>query len=200
MNKVIVCKMEEKMKGHQFKGHSEECSVEKCGAVDQRPGSFLIFFFFMYLNLTMAVVLQEYTLAHIDKPDTLAGAEKALKKHEDFVSTMEANEDKIDGALQSGRRLVDSNNMYSGKLEDKMDSIVDRSAIMVFSFKPFNLCFIPTSNPLQTSDEHLYSEHLSFFFFLKALSLFRSIFPFSSISAAAKRLSYLCTVSLTRGC
>ncbi|XP_034531254.1 spectrin beta chain, erythrocytic [Notolabrus celidotus] len=69
---------------------------------------------------------QEYTLAHIDKPDTLAGAEKALKKHEDFVSTMEANEDKIDGALQSGQRLVDSNNLYSGKIQEKMDSIRDR--------------------------------------------------------------------------
>uniref|UniRef100_A0A8D3DDI1 Spectrin beta chain n=1 Tax=Scophthalmus maximus TaxID=52904 RepID=A0A8D3DDI1_SCOMX len=70
---------------------------------------------------------QEYTLAHIDKPDTLAGAEKALKKHEDFVSTMEANEDKIDGALQGGRRLVDSNNLYSEKVQDKMDSIQDRA-------------------------------------------------------------------------
>ncbi|XP_028251669.1 spectrin beta chain, erythrocytic isoform X1 [Parambassis ranga] len=69
---------------------------------------------------------QEYTLAHIDKPDTLDGAEKALKKHEDFVSTMEANEDKIDGALQGGQRLMDSNNLYSGKIQEKMESIQDR--------------------------------------------------------------------------
>uniref|UniRef100_A0AAX7V9E5 Spectrin beta chain n=1 Tax=Astatotilapia calliptera TaxID=8154 RepID=A0AAX7V9E5_ASTCA len=69
---------------------------------------------------------QEYTLAHIDKPDTLAGAEKALKKHEDFVSTMEANEDKIDGALQGGQRLVDNNNLYSGKVQEKMGSIQQR--------------------------------------------------------------------------
>ncbi|KAM3871043.1 spectrin beta chain, erythrocytic [Diretmus argenteus] len=69
---------------------------------------------------------QEYTLAHIDKPDTLDGAEKALKKHEDFVSTMEANEDKIDGTLQEGQRLVDSKNLYAGKVQDKMDSIRDR--------------------------------------------------------------------------
>ncbi|XP_054653191.1 spectrin beta chain, erythrocytic isoform X2 [Dunckerocampus dactyliophorus] len=68
---------------------------------------------------------QEYTLAHVDKPDTLAGAEKALKKHENFVSTMEANQDKIDGALQAGKRLVDGN-LYSGKVQDKMDSIGDR--------------------------------------------------------------------------
>lgn len=71
-------------------------------------------------------LLQEYTLAHIDKPDTLAGAEKALKKHEDFLSTMEANEDKIDGALHGGQRLVDSGNLYSAKVQDKMSSISDR--------------------------------------------------------------------------
>ncbi|KAK9533937.1 hypothetical protein VZT92_009024 [Zoarces viviparus] len=69
---------------------------------------------------------QEYTLAHIDKPDNLAGAEKASKKHEDFLSTMEANEDKIDGTLQGGQRLVDGNNLYSGKVQDKMASIRDR--------------------------------------------------------------------------
>ncbi|KAM8915258.1 spectrin beta chain, erythrocytic isoform 1-T2 [Spinachia spinachia] len=70
---------------------------------------------------------QEYTLAHIDEPDTLAGAEEALKKHEDFVSTMEANEDKIDGALQGGQRLVDGSHLYSGKVQNKMGSIRDRN-------------------------------------------------------------------------
>ncbi|XP_056283080.1 spectrin beta chain, erythrocytic isoform X2 [Pseudoliparis swirei] len=69
---------------------------------------------------------QEYTLAHVDEADTLAGAEKALKKHEDFASTMEANEDKIDGALRGGRRLVDGGNLYAGKVEDKMTSVRDR--------------------------------------------------------------------------
>uniref|UniRef100_A0A3Q2Z2T5 Spectrin beta chain n=1 Tax=Hippocampus comes TaxID=109280 RepID=A0A3Q2Z2T5_HIPCM len=69
---------------------------------------------------------QEYTLAHVDKPDTLDGAEQALKKHEDFLSTMEANEDKIDGALQVGRQLVDGGNLYAGKVQDKMESIADR--------------------------------------------------------------------------
>ncbi len=72
-------------------------------------------------------------MAHIDKPDTLAGAEKALKKHEDFVSTMEANEDKIDGTVQGGQRLVDSNNLYAGKVQDKMDSIRDRSVIVLLN-------------------------------------------------------------------
>lgn len=94
---------------------------------------FLLFF----PNTIISDLLQEYTLAHIDKPDTLAGAEKALKKHEDFVSTMEANEDKIDGALQAGQRLVDNNNLYSGKVQEKMGSIQERSVSMVFGQHSF---------------------------------------------------------------
>ncbi|XP_030641796.1 spectrin beta chain, erythrocytic [Chanos chanos] len=69
---------------------------------------------------------QEYTLAHLDQPDTLDGAEKALKKHEDFVSTMDANEEKIVNSLESGQRLIDSGNLYSGRVKDKMGSIQDR--------------------------------------------------------------------------
>ncbi|XP_076835341.1 spectrin beta chain, erythrocytic isoform X2 [Brachyhypopomus gauderio] len=69
---------------------------------------------------------QEYTLAHLDLPDTLDGAEKALKKHEDFVTTMDANEDKIMTTLEGGQRLVDSGNLYSGKVKDKMNTIQDR--------------------------------------------------------------------------
>uniref|UniRef100_A0A8C2HJU8 Spectrin beta chain n=1 Tax=Cyprinus carpio TaxID=7962 RepID=A0A8C2HJU8_CYPCA len=69
---------------------------------------------------------QEYTLAHIDKPDTLDGAEKALKKHEDFVTTMDANEEKILSTLETGQRLVDSGNLYSERVNDKMGSIEDR--------------------------------------------------------------------------
>uniref|UniRef100_A0A8C1F3H2 Spectrin beta chain n=1 Tax=Cyprinus carpio carpio TaxID=630221 RepID=A0A8C1F3H2_CYPCA len=69
---------------------------------------------------------QEYTLAHIDKSDTLDGAEKALKKHEDFVTTMDANEEKILSTLETGQRLVDSGNLYSERVNDKMGSIEDR--------------------------------------------------------------------------
>uniref|UniRef100_A0A4W4HBR3 Spectrin beta chain n=1 Tax=Electrophorus electricus TaxID=8005 RepID=A0A4W4HBR3_ELEEL len=69
---------------------------------------------------------QEYTLAHLDLPDTLDGADKALKKHEDFVTTMDANEDKIMTTLEGGQRLVDSGNLYSVKVKDKMNIIEDR--------------------------------------------------------------------------
>uniref|UniRef100_A0A8C7LH16 Spectrin beta chain n=1 Tax=Oncorhynchus kisutch TaxID=8019 RepID=A0A8C7LH16_ONCKI len=69
---------------------------------------------------------QEYTLAHTDKHDTLDGAEQALKKHEDFVGTMDANMEKLASTLEGGQRLVDSGNLYSPRVQDKMDSIHDR--------------------------------------------------------------------------
>ncbi|XP_028856449.1 spectrin beta chain, erythrocytic-like [Denticeps clupeoides] len=69
---------------------------------------------------------QEYTLAHLDQPDTLDGAEKALRKHEDFVCTMDANEEKIANTLEGGQRVVDSGNLHSGRVKDKMTSIQDR--------------------------------------------------------------------------
>uniref|UniRef100_A0A671MDG5 Spectrin beta chain n=1 Tax=Sinocyclocheilus anshuiensis TaxID=1608454 RepID=A0A671MDG5_9TELE len=69
---------------------------------------------------------QEYILAHIDKPDTLDGAEMALKKYEDFVTTMDANEEKILSTPETGQRLVDSGNLYSERVKDKICSIEDR--------------------------------------------------------------------------
>lgn len=47
------------------------------------------------------------------------------------MSTMEANEDKIDGALLGGQRLVNSNNLYSGKIQEKMNLVHDRSVLTV---------------------------------------------------------------------
>uniref|UniRef100_A0A671MCF0 Spectrin beta chain n=1 Tax=Sinocyclocheilus anshuiensis TaxID=1608454 RepID=A0A671MCF0_9TELE len=72
---------------------------------------------------------QEYILAHIDKPDTLDGAEMALKKYEDFVTTMDANEEKILSTPETGQRLVDSGNLYSERVKDKICSIEDRSEV-----------------------------------------------------------------------
>uniref|UniRef100_A0A8C8ER97 Spectrin beta chain n=1 Tax=Oncorhynchus tshawytscha TaxID=74940 RepID=A0A8C8ER97_ONCTS len=69
---------------------------------------------------------QEYTLAHTDKPDTLDGAEQALKRHEDFVCTMDANIEKIASMLEGGQKLVDRGNLYSPRVQDKMDLIHDR--------------------------------------------------------------------------
>ncbi|XP_043930077.1 spectrin beta chain, erythrocytic-like isoform X2 [Protopterus annectens] len=72
---------------------------------------------------------QEYTLAHTEQADTLEAAEAAIRKHDDFMATMEANKEKITGAIESGERLIDSKNIYSDKVKEKIISIDDRSQI-----------------------------------------------------------------------
>ncbi|KAJ8405208.1 hypothetical protein AAFF_G00321990 [Aldrovandia affinis] len=69
---------------------------------------------------------QEYFLSHTEMPSSLQGAEEAIKKHEDFLTTMEANEEKIVGVVEAGRRLVNNDNANADKIQEKADSIQDR--------------------------------------------------------------------------
>ncbi|XP_062972893.1 spectrin beta chain, erythrocytic isoform X3 [Elgaria multicarinata webbii] len=69
---------------------------------------------------------QEYTLAHIEPPDTLEASEAAIRKYEDFLATMEANEEKITGLVGSGNKLVAEGNIYSDKIKEKVQLIQER--------------------------------------------------------------------------
>ncbi|XP_073753800.1 spectrin beta chain, non-erythrocytic 1 isoform X3 [Callorhinus ursinus] len=69
---------------------------------------------------------QEYVLAHTEMPTTLEGAEAAIKKQEDFMTTMDANEEKINAVVETGRRLVSDGNINSDRIQEKVDSIDDR--------------------------------------------------------------------------
>nr|XP_057921130.1 spectrin beta chain, non-erythrocytic 1-like isoform X2 [Doryrhamphus excisus] len=69
---------------------------------------------------------QEYVLAHTEMPTTLEGAEAAIKKQEDFMTTMDANEEKISGVVDTGRRLVTDGNINTERIQDKVDSIDQR--------------------------------------------------------------------------
>lgn len=69
---------------------------------------------------------QEYVLSHTEMPSTLQAAEAAIKKHEDFMTTMDANEEKIKGLLDSGRKLVLEDSVHSDKIQEKVDSIDHR--------------------------------------------------------------------------
>ncbi|XP_044294176.1 spectrin beta chain, erythrocytic isoform X1 [Varanus komodoensis] len=69
---------------------------------------------------------QEYTLAHIEPPDTLEASEAAIRKYEDFLMTMEANEEKITGLVGSGNKLVAEGNIYSDKIKEKVQQIQER--------------------------------------------------------------------------
>ncbi|XP_034534159.1 spectrin beta chain, non-erythrocytic 1-like [Notolabrus celidotus] len=69
---------------------------------------------------------QEYVLAHTEMPTTLEGAEAAIKKQEDFMTTMDANEDKINGVVEAGRRLASDGNINAEKILERVASIDDR--------------------------------------------------------------------------
>ncbi|XP_027030237.1 spectrin beta chain, non-erythrocytic 1-like isoform X2 [Tachysurus fulvidraco] len=69
---------------------------------------------------------QEYVLAHTEMPATLEGAEGAIKKQEDFMTTMDANEEKINGVVETGRRLVSDGNISAERIQEKVVSIEQR--------------------------------------------------------------------------
>lgn len=59
-------------------------------------------------------------------PATLEGAEGAIKKQEDFMTTMDANEEKINGVVETGRRLVSEGNISAERIQEKVVSIEER--------------------------------------------------------------------------
>lgn len=82
------------------------------------------------LAVTSSPSLQEYVLAHTEMPATLEGAEAAIKKQEDFMTTMDANEDKINGVVETGRRLVSDGNINAERIQEKVVSIEGRYSIV----------------------------------------------------------------------
>ncbi|XP_053568173.1 spectrin beta chain, non-erythrocytic 1 isoform X2 [Bombina bombina] len=69
---------------------------------------------------------QEYVLAHTEMPNNLEAAEDAIKKQEDFMTRMDASEEKINAVVETGRRLANDGNINADKIEEKVDSIDDR--------------------------------------------------------------------------
>lgn len=84
----------------------------------------------LHVWLTMCpygvVALQEYVLAHTEMPTTLEGAEAAIKIHEDFMTTMDANEDKINFVVEAGRRLTSDGNINADRIQERVASIDGR--------------------------------------------------------------------------
>lgn len=78
------------------------------------------------MKSTIIFCLQEYVLSHTEMPSSLQGAVEAIKKHEDFLTTMEASEEKINGVVESGQRLVSDGNTHADKIQEKIDSIQER--------------------------------------------------------------------------
>ncbi|KAG6922322.1 spectrin beta, non-erythrocytic 4, partial [Chelydra serpentina] len=92
---------------------------------------------------------QEYTLAHVEPPDTLDASEAALRKYEDFLATMEANKEKITGPVESGEKLVADRNIYANKINEKAQLIQERSRTNVAKSKE-GLVLLKDNHDLQS--------------------------------------------------
>ncbi|XP_075693547.1 spectrin beta chain, non-erythrocytic 2 isoform X1 [Rhinoderma darwinii] len=69
---------------------------------------------------------QEYVLSHTEMPTTLQAAEAAIKRHEDFMTTMDASDEKIRGLVESGKKLIQEENVNLEKIQEKVTSIDER--------------------------------------------------------------------------
>jgi spectrin beta len=53
-------------------------------------------------------------------------AENLIRQHEAFITTMDANDDKINSVVKLGRELIGNNNYASDKIQQKADSLEER--------------------------------------------------------------------------
>ncbi|XP_063228722.1 spectrin beta chain isoform X7 [Bacillus rossius redtenbacheri] len=69
---------------------------------------------------------QEHVLSKDETPTNLEQAENLIKRHEAFLTTMEANDDKINSVVQFAGRLCDEGHFAADKVHKKAESINDR--------------------------------------------------------------------------
>merc|ERR1719461_1466484 len=69
---------------------------------------------------------QEHVLSKDESPSNLEQAEQLMKKHEALLTTMDANDDKINGVLTFAERLLQEEHYAAEKITKKMEEISER--------------------------------------------------------------------------
>lgn len=73
----------------------------------------------------------------------MEAAENLIKSHEAFITTMDANDEKINAVLQFANRLIDDNHYAADKVHKKAENINERyvvvSSMGLFGF--YFLCY-----------------------------------------------------------
>ncbi|XP_045122381.1 spectrin beta chain-like isoform X4 [Portunus trituberculatus] len=69
---------------------------------------------------------QEHYLSKDETPTNLEQAENLIKRHEAFLTTMEANDEKINGICQFAQRLLDEGHYAVDKIQKKAENIEER--------------------------------------------------------------------------
>ena len=69
---------------------------------------------------------QEHVLSKDESPSNLEQAEQLMKKHEALLTTMDANDDKVNGVLSFAERLLQEEHYAAEKITKKMEEISER--------------------------------------------------------------------------
>lgn len=69
---------------------------------------------------------QDNFLSKDEVPHSVEQAESLIRKHEAFITTMDANDEKINNVISLGRELVGNNNYAADKIQQKADSLEER--------------------------------------------------------------------------
>lgn len=69
---------------------------------------------------------QEHILGKDETPTNFEQAENMIKRHEAFLTTMDANDEKINSVVQYAQRLVEDGHFAADKVKKKADSINER--------------------------------------------------------------------------
>ncbi|KAK0163457.1 hypothetical protein PV327_007135 [Microctonus hyperodae] len=72
---------------------------------------------------------QEHILTKDETPTSFEQAENMIKRHEAFMTTMDANDEKINSVAQFAARLVDEGHFASDKVRNKAENISERRNI-----------------------------------------------------------------------
>ena len=67
-----------------------------------------------------------YSLFSFLVQHSLEQAEKLIKEHEGFITTMDANDEKLSSVLQFAARLVDEGHYAEDKIREKADNLHER--------------------------------------------------------------------------
>ena len=69
---------------------------------------------------------QEHLLSKDESPANLEQAETLMKKHEALLTTMDANDDKVNGVLQSAQILGGEEHFAADKIAKKAEELAER--------------------------------------------------------------------------
>lgn len=69
---------------------------------------------------------QEHYLSKDETPSNLEQAENLVKRHETFLTTMEANDEKVNAVVLFAQRLCESGNFAADKIHKKAENIAER--------------------------------------------------------------------------